>query len=281
MATYAIGDLQGCRASLEALLDTIRFDRARDRLWFVGDLVNRGPDSLGALRFVHSLDACSVTVLGNHDLHLLALRHDPARKMKKGDTLEDILTAPDRDLLLDWLRQRPLLHHDPALGVAMVHAGLPPQWDIAEAAAHARELEAALRAPDFEHFLHEMYGNAPDAWADDLSGTARLRYLTNAFTRMRYLRPDGRLELKTKVGLETPTPGLLPWFMLPDRRSAGTRIVFGHWSTLRLDAARERRFNVVPLDTGAVWGGELTALRLDDGTRFSVPGVDDTGLSED
>ncbi len=272
MATYAIGDVQGCLQSLLSLLDRIDFDRARDRLWFVGDLVNRGPDSLGVLRLIRDLADCAVTVLGNHDLHLLAVAHDPTRRQKRGDTLREVLAAPDRSALLEWLRHRPLYHRDPALGFCMVHAGLPRQWSTVEVSALAHELESVLRGESFVSFLRMMYGDGPDDWDAGLPPDDRLRYLTNCFTRMRYCRTDGRLELKTKVGLTTPTPGLLPWFMLADRTRGPDTILFGHWSTLRLTREQEHKYNVIPLDTGAVWGGALTALRLEDGMRISVPG---------
>lgn len=273
MATYAIGDVQGCREPLLRLLDHISFDPAQDRLWFTGDLVNRGPDSLGVLRFVAALGNRAVVVLGNHDLHLLALRHDPTRRAKKGDTVDDILTASDRDALLDWLRGQPLLHQDTALGYTLVHAGLPPAWTVDEAAAHAREVEHVLRGSGLNAFLADMYGNAPDAWTPTLRNHARLRFITNCLTRIRYCKSDGRLDLKAKMALAARPGGLLPWFMLPGRRSVEARIVFGHWSTLRLSAAEERQYRVYPLDTGAVWGGMLSALRLEDQRRYQVRGL--------
>lgn len=272
MATYAIGDIQGCLESLSALLREISFDAANDRLWFTGDLVNRGPDSLGVLRLVHALDACSVTVLGNHDLHLLATRHVPQRRRKKGDTLDAVLAAKDCDSLLEWLRHRPLFHHDRALGTSLVHAGVPASWTIEDALRHAREVETALRGSDFVNLLADMYGNTPAQWSPTLAAVERLRYITNCFTRMRFCKPDGGLDFKTKEGLTTPIPDLIPWFMLPNRAAAALPIVFGHWSTLRLSANQERQYKVFPLDTGAVWGGTLSALRLEDGTRFAVSG---------
>ena len=274
MATYAIGDIQGCLDSLHQLLDKISFNAARDRLWFTGDLVNRGPDSLGVLRLVHTLDGCSITVLGNHDLHLLAARYDPQRRQKRGDTLEAVLAAKDCDPLLDWLRHRPLFHCDRSLGFSMVHAGVPVNWKIDEAVQRAGEVETVLRGTGFVRFLQKMYGNTPAQWSSDLELAERLRYITNCFTRMRYYKPDGRLDFKSKEGLAaSPTTGLIPWFMMPARASAAEPIVFGHWSTLRLSENQERQFKVFPLDTGAVWGGRLTALRLEDGARFSVDGL--------
>lgn len=273
MPTYAIGDVQGCLASLEALLEEIDFDPVGDRLWFTGDLVNRGPDNLGVLRLVQGLGQHAVTVLGNHDLHLLALRFCPEQKPRRGDTLEDVLRAPDCDALLTWLRQCPLFHHDDALGCSLVHAGIPGEWSIAEALAHAGEVEAALRADHPEKFLCAMYGNKPARWRTSLTGEKRLRFITNAFTRMRYCHQDGQLDFETKEGLDAAPGDLSPWFMLPGRASRGARIVFGHWSTLRLEAPQEAAFGVHPLDTGAVWGGTLSALCVEDGRRFSVPGL--------
>lgn len=266
MAVYAIGDLQGCLDPLRRLLDRVAFDPGRDRLWFTGDLVNRGPASLETLRFVHSLGELAVTVLGNHDLHLLVTAWANSRAKKKRDTLEDILAAPDRDELLEWLRRRPLLHHDPEVDFTMVHAGLPPQWDLGEARAAAAELEAVLGGDRFVDFLRQMYGDRPALWDPALTGMDRLRFIVNAFTRMRYLRPDGSLEFDHKGPADRTGAELVPWFRFPGRRSAGLRIVFGHWSTLG-EVAHDGAFS---LDTGCVWGGRLTALRLDDAVRTCV-----------
>lgn len=273
MATYVIGDLQGCLEPLERLLEKIEFQPARDRLWFTGDLVNRGPDSLGVLRRVFGLGERAVCVLGNHDLHLLAIHHVEGTRTRKGDTLDPILAAPDRDILLGWLRAQPLLHIDPDFNCALVHAGIPPDWDLAQAVLHAEEVEAALRGPRCSDFLATMYGNEPDRWSPRLDAAARLRFTTNCLTRMRYLTEDGRLDLRAKGGLEASRPGLVPWFMAPGRRVAGTRILFGHWSTLHLSPEQEVRYGVHALDTGAVWGGRLSALRLEDRVRFEVPGL--------
>jgi bis(5'-nucleosyl)-tetraphosphatase (symmetrical) len=258
MATYAIGDLQGCYDEFRALLDRLDFDPARDRLWLVGDLVNRGPGSLAVLRFVRSLGDAAITVLGNHDLHLLAVAAASGRGRKRGDTLDEVLSAPDRDELLHWLQWRPLLHADPALDCTLVHAGLPPQWDVALAAACAREVEAALRGAARE-FYADMYGNEPDRWSPDLTGVQRLRFTVNCLTRMRYCTADGRLLLKPKGPPAEAPPEALPWFRVPGRLSAGTRIVFGHWSALGFHDGDD----VLALDTGCVWGGRLTAARLD------------------
>lgn len=270
MATYAIGDVQGCHAELQALLALIEFRTDQDSLWFTGDLVNRGPDSLAVLRFVRALGDRAITVLGNHDLHLLACRFVPGRKRKIGDTLDEVLAAADCDDLLTWLRHRPLVHFDDAAGFGLVHAGLAPSWSFTDARQYATELEASLRGPRCSQFLGEMYGSGPAKWDPALAGMERLRFLTNCFTRMRYCSADGALNLKAKGGLNDHESELVPWFMLPQRASRDTRIVFGHWSTLRLSVQQIESFNVFPLDTGAVWGGELTAMRLDDGARFAI-----------
>jgi bis(5'-nucleosyl)-tetraphosphatase (symmetrical) len=270
MATYAIGDIQGCNAELQALLALVKFNPAHDTLWFTGDLVNRGPESLAVLRFVRQLGDRAVTVLGNHDLHLLACRYVPSRRRKAGDTLDEILAAPDCEALLNWLRHRQLIHYDSALAYGMVHAGLAPQWTFSEAQQYANELENALRGEEFREFLGAMYGNAPARWEPHLQGVERLRFFTNCFTRMRYCTTDGTLDLKAKGPLGSQSFALLPWFMQPLRQSRDTRIIFGHWSTLRLTAAQTATFKAFPLDTGAVWGDSLTALRLDDGEYFCV-----------
>ena len=259
MPTYAIGDIQGCGDEFEALLAQLKFDPASDSLWLVGDLVNRGPRSLDVLRKVRSLGNSAVSVLGNHDLHLLAVALTGA-KQKRQDTLVSILDAPDRDELVHWLRHRPVLHHDALLGYTMIHAGLPPQWDGATALACARELETVLRD---EHqcieLLQQMYGDQPDRWSDSLRGVERLRFITNCLTRLRFCHEDGRLALPYKGTLEKAPAGLLPWFRMPQRRSRDLRIVFGHWSALGYYDAD----GVMNLDTGCVWGSRLTAVRLD------------------
>ncbi len=273
MATWAIGDLQGCHAELRALLELIEFDSRRDRAWFTGDLVNRGADSLGALRTVRSLGDNAITVLGNHDLHLLACRWVAGREPRAGDTLDEVLAAPDCDELLDWLRRRPLVHHDAARNTLLVHAGLPPQWSIAQAVALGGEVAAKLAGPNFVAELAQMYGNLPDCWDDVLRGAQRFRFVVNGLTRLRYVTCDGRLDLKAKGAPGTQGTQLVPWYAAKERRSRGTRIVFGHWSTLRLTHEEEGIHDVLPLDTGAVWGGALTAVNLDDGTRRSVPAI--------
>jgi bis(5'-nucleosyl)-tetraphosphatase (symmetrical) len=261
MATYAIGDIQGCYSTLRRLLDKIDFDPVRDRLWLVGDLVNRGPQSLAVLRFVKGLGARATTVLGNHDLHLLVVAAGHVRQ-HSGDTLDSILRASDRDELLDWLRGRKLMH---AAGrYAMVHAGLLPQWSIAQALGLAREVEAALQRDDHDEFLRHMYGNKPDRWRANLGGIDRLRVITNVFTRLRLCTADGRMEFAHK-GAPTDTPrGYKPWFDAPRRRNRSAKIIFGHWAALGLYT----QANVIGLDTGCVWGRDLTAFRLADGKLY-------------
>jgi bis(5'-nucleosyl)-tetraphosphatase (symmetrical) len=266
MATYAIGDVQGCYDTLRKLLDLLRFDPARDRLWFAGDLVNRGPQSLQTLRFVSGLGQAALTVLGNHDLHLLAFANG-GRKGKR-DTLEPVLAAPDRDELLDWLRRQPLLQETPEAGTALLHAGLPPQWDMQRARACAREVESALRGEDYAELLKEMYGNQPDRWEDTLNGVERLRFIINCYTRLRYCDAGGRADFQDKGAPGTQAKGLLPWFAVPGRRSAETRLLFGHWSTL--GQVSWPQYGVYGLDTGAVWGGKLTAMRIEDNQLFAV-----------
>ena len=275
MAVYAVGDVQGCALELQALLTKIDFDARRDRLWFVGDLVNRGPDSLAVLRRVQALGDAAIVVLGNHDLHLLAVARGDA-SLKRGDRgLEAVLEAPDREPLLDWLQSRPTLHHDPGLGVTLLHAGLPPQWDLKTAIRCAHELEAELRSERNGRFYRRMYGDQPDLWRDDLEGNARLRFIVNCLTRLRVCDARGRVVLDFKGGLDQLPKELTPWFRMPGRRTAGERIVCGHWSALGyLD-----EHGVASIDTGCVWGGRLTALRLDRPTGpVQVPGSTAPGL---
>jgi len=263
MATYAIGDLQGCCDAFERLLENIRFDPGADRLWLVGDLVNRGPESLRTLRLVRSLGDSAVVVLGNHDLHLLAASQG-LRKAHPSDTLDLILAAPDAAELLDWVRHRKLAHLEN--DVLMVHAGVLPQWTAAKAVALAGEVEAALRGPAWPDFLAHMFGNRPDRWHDDLRGRDRLRVLVNVFTRLRFCTPDGTMDFAIKEGAAQAPPGYLPWFEVPDRASADTTVLFGHWSTLGL----LMRPNLLGIDTGCVWGGRLSAVRLEDRALFQV-----------
>ncbi len=258
MAVYAIGDIQGCYDPLQRLLDVLHFDPATDSLWLVGDLVNRGPQSVEVLRLVRGLGARAVAVLGNHDLTLLAVAAGQV-KPKRKDTFHSILDAPDRDELLDWLRYCPLLHHDPAIGFTMVHAGLPPQWDLALAQRSAAELEAILRSTRCAEFLGRMFGSEPRRWRDDLSGDDRLRFTVNALTRMRFCTTDGALSLSEKGPPGSQRKGLLPWFAVPGRRNADLNIVFGHWASL----GYYRAPGIYALDSGCVWGNHLTAIRLD------------------
>jgi bis(5'-nucleosyl)-tetraphosphatase (symmetrical) len=262
MATYAIGDVQGCYDELGNLLDNLRFDQAQDRLWFTGDLVNRGPQSLAVIRLVKSLNDSAITVLGNHDLHLMALAANNKPKPRKRDTLDDVLDAPDRDELIDWLRHRPLIHHDSQLGFTLVHAGLPPVWRLQDAVERAAEVESALQGAALSEFLAAMYGNHPDQWSIDLRGHERLRFIVNCFTRMRYLHPDGRLDLEHKGPPGSQPEPLLPWYAFPQRASRSERVIFGHWSTLRMSVEEMDRYRVYPLDTGCLWGGTLTAMDL-------------------
>lgn len=272
MATYAIGDVQGCFDELEALLRLVNFRRGSDRLWFVGDLVNRGPKSLAVLRYVSELGDDARIVLGNHDLNLIAVAAG-ARELRPQDTLQEIFDAPDGDALIDWLIQQPLLYSEDDIPYTMVHAGLPPQWDTAEAATHAREVESALRGPKRAKFLEHMYGNRPDKWKKSLDGWKRLRFITNALTRIRYVDAEGRLDLAESGAPGTQTGKLTPWFASRARRSRGEAIVFGHWATLQIEQTLDAAHGVFHLDTGCVWGGPLTALRLDDERIFSVPSL--------
>ena len=262
MAIYAIGDVQGCYDELKQLLDKISFNSDRDRLWFTGDLVNRGPKSLQTLRMVRAMGENAVTVLGNHDLHLLATAYHH-RKPGKKDTLNDILSAPDSKKLLNWLRSRPLMHLDDGLGLVMVHAGLHPEWTVKQARSLAHEVEAALRNGKHTAFYKALFADKPQAWSDKLKSWARLRYITNIFTRLRYVDEQGNASLNYKGAPGTQPEGLLPWFEFEPRRSKNTDIIFGHWSTLALVNDYPFR-NVYPLDTGCLWGGRLTAMRIDE-----------------
>ena len=263
MSDYAIGDLQGCFAPLEELLEAIAFDRARDRLWFVGDLVNRGPDSLACLRFVKGLGEAATTVLGNHDLHLLCVAQGVQRARSR-DTLDEVIAAPDRDALLDWLRTRPLFHVDGPY--AMVHAGLLPQWSIARAAALAREVEAVLSGPGWREFLARLYGDEPRSWEEGLQGMDRLRVIVNAMTRLRVCDALGTMALDFKGEPGERHDGWMPWFDVPRRASATHAIVCGHWSALGLRVEA----NLLSLDSGCVWGRSLSAVRLSDRRVFQV-----------
>jgi bis(5'-nucleosyl)-tetraphosphatase (symmetrical) len=258
MAHYAIGDLQGCHAEFVALLERLHFDPGRDRLWLTGDLVNRGPASLAVLREVKGLGGAVTVVLGNHDLHLLALAFAPKTAKRRERELEAVLEAPDAAELLDWLASRPLLHRDDALGWTLIHAGVPPQWTLDQAESCAREVERALRK-DKAALLEQMYGDGPDRWTPALKGSDRLRFTVNCLTRLRFVDRKGRLLLGHKGGITDAPAGGLPWFRHPERATSGNPLVFGHWSTLGYLAEPGLR----ALDTGCVWGGALTAVRLD------------------
>lgn len=265
---FAIGDVQGCHDCLErliALADALpgKDHPAGPRLWLTGDLVNRGPQSLQTLRWAHRHRDRLVTVLGNHDLHLLAVAAG-VRPLHRDDTLTDILGAPDRDELLDWLRRQPLAFGDGRF--LLVHAGVVPQWTAGRTLALAAEVQEALSGPHWVEFLQSMYGNKPDRWDDTLSGSNRLRVIVNALTRLRFCTPEGDIDLKTKEGPDAAPPGHLPWFDVPGRRTADVTVVFGHWSTL----GYLERPNLIGLDTGCVWGGQLTAVQLATRERFQV-----------
>jgi bis(5'-nucleosyl)-tetraphosphatase (symmetrical) len=255
MSLYLIGDVQGCDEALGRLLDTVGFSPSRDTVYLLGDLVNRGPQSLAVLRRLMALEASAVCLLGNHDLHLLATAHG-VRRPHRSDTVGDILDAPDRDALLDWVRSRPLAAFEH--GWLMVHAGVLPQWDVDQTLALAGEVQAALRGPDWVDFLHGMYGNQPDLWSESLRGAERLRVVVNALTRLRFCTAQGVMEFDTKDRADQAPAGFMPWFDVPGRRTEGVPVAFGHWSTL----GAVQREAVLPLDTGCVWGGCLTAARL-------------------
>jgi bis(5'-nucleosyl)-tetraphosphatase (symmetrical) len=260
VATYAIGDVQGCFDELQELLARIRFRKDADKLWFVGDLVNRGPKSADTLRFVRDLGARAVTVLGNHDLHLIT-QYEGVERMRKDDTLADVLDARDAKELVDWLRARPMMHVEGEY--AMVHAGLLPQWSVRKAAALGREVGRALGAPDYKAFLQNMYGSSPDRWSDSLTGWDRLRTIVNAMTRMRFCSAQGQMEFRSK-GTQPPA-GFRPWFDLRPTKENAT-LVCGHWSALGLKTVER----LALLDSGCVWGGSLTAMRLEDRDLFQV-----------
>jgi bis(5'-nucleosyl)-tetraphosphatase (symmetrical) len=264
---YLIGDVQGCRGALQRLLDTLDFSPSRDRVVVLGDLVNRGPDSLGTLRLLRDLGNAATCLLGNHDLHLLAVAHG-VRKAHRSDTLGGILDAPDRDDWIDWLRHRRMALHEH--GWLMVHAGVAPPWTLATTLQLAAEVEQLLQGPDLHAFLNGMYGNQPDRWSDTLVGADRLRFAVNALTRARFVATDGTLDFETKEGAGNAPPGLVPWFDHPDRQTTGVPMAFGHWSTLGLI----QRPDLLALDTGCVWGGRLSAARLDPRGHTEIIQVD-------
>ncbi len=258
MSIYAIGDIQGCYDEFRHLLDRINFEPAKDCIWLVGDLIDRGPKSLETLRFVKGLRSAAITVLGNHDLHLLAI-HAGVRDPNFGSSLSHVLNAPDRDELIHWLRHRGVVHHDSALGFTMIHAGLLPQWDFNQVRSLAEELETTLRRDDYQQFLRHMYGDLPDRWSDQLHGWDRLRVITNTFTRLRYCYADGRMDMTYTGPPGTQPKGLIPWYLMPDRKNDDMQVVCGHWATL----GYRREQGLIALDSGCVWGGQLTAVELD------------------
>ena len=259
MAIYAVGDIQGCLDELQKLLGRLNFNPLSDRLWLVGDLVNRGPKSLDTLRFIRDLGDSAVVVLGNHDLHLMALALAPGVR-PPGKDLQKVLRAKDSDELTGWLLQRPLMHHDKDLDTVLVHAGIYPQWGLKKARKLALEVESVLQGPQAAKFLRKMYGSNPDLWSDELQGQKRLRFIVNSFTRMRFCRPDGSLDFAAKLRPDDYGEELQPWFAMPKRKAVDVRIVFGHWSTLGFYEKK----NLLALDTGCAWGGLLTAAQLDE-----------------
>lgn len=266
MADFAVGDIQGCLAPLQRVLEQADFNPATDTLWCVGDLINRGPDSLGTLRFLMSLGPAVKTVLGNHDLHLLAAAHG-AKKLKPGDDLHHILNAPDAPALLHWLQQQPLLLEDEALGLLVCHAGIPHIWDLPQARAYAAEVNQVLQSPRAGEFFAAMYGNEPARWQYNLTGLARLRCIVNYFTRMRFIAADGTLDFDAKEDASSAPAGMRPWFEY-DLQLADKTLVFGHWAALQGVFDRPR---LIGLDTGCVWGGNLTLLNLQSGAQFHCP----------
>ena len=270
MAVYAIGDIQGCYDPFCRLLEAIRFEPGSDTLWLTGDLVNRGPKSLKTLRLVRELGDAVITVLGNHDLHLLALASGAIGSRKNLATLDRVLAADDLEDLVDWLRRRPLVHYDEDMDALLVHAGIYPTWSIRKALARAAEVETALRGKHYADFLANMYGDTPWKWRGSLKGSRRLRFIVNTFTRMRMLTSTGRLNFSFANSHHRARRGQVPWFRYPDNAWGETRIVFGHWSALGLIALP----NLLSLDTGCVWGRQLTAIRIDRPALrvFQVPG---------
>jgi len=279
MSIYAIGDVQGCYEQLKALLLKLDFKSDKDQLWFAGDIVNRGPDSLKTIRFIKSLEDNAITVLGNHDLHLLAVANG-RRKQGKKDTIQDILDAKDSQQLIDWLIQQPLMHYQEKNNVCMVHAGIFPGWSTQQALTNAAEVETMLQSSKAHEFFHHMYGDKPAKWSENLAGWDRLRFITNCFTRMRYINEDNKLCLKDKGAPDNKKKGIYPWFEF-DSKDKGLNIVFGHWSTL----SDPRLQHLYPLDTGCLWGGKLTALKINHKLRKRIsvkcPKAQATTLAKD
>lgn len=263
MPTYAIGDVQGCLSALKQLLELVDYDPKEDTLWFTGDLINRGPDSLGALRYIQSLPSNTICVLGNHDLALLAASCD-AIKPSPDDTYHDILNAPDRESLVSWLKARPLFHHDKLLHFSLAHAGIYPLWDLSQAQQLAKEVELLLQGPLFHEAMHALFGDLPNYWQDTLKGWDRFRFIVNAFTRMRFCDEQGVLELGSKGSTHQH---LMPWFSVPNRKTQHEKVIFGHWAALQGQTKTPKAY---ALDTGCVWGNALTALCLETEQRFQV-----------
>lgn len=266
MTDYAVGDIQGCYSELRHLLDTVDFDPNHDTLWAVGDLVNRGTESLETLRYLQSLNKHCIAVLGNHDLHLLAVAHD-VRNVRKSDTLAPLLAAKDREELLDWIRHQPLVHYDKSLKTLMVHAGIPPIWDLDNTLERAKELENVLQGKKCGAFLDNLYGNEPNRWSSKLEGWDRLRMIANYFTRMRLCQADGTLHLDTKFTINAPASDYAPWFQQPSQLPRKLNIIFGHWAALK---GKTRMKRIHALDTGCAWGNRLTLMKLTNHQRFSV-----------
>jgi bis(5'-nucleosyl)-tetraphosphatase (symmetrical) len=258
MTRYAVGDLQGCLKPLQCLLDEVNFDQRQDQLWLAGDLINRGPDSLKTLRFVKSLGDCAHIVLGNHDLHFLAVAHG-AKKARKSDTFKAILKAEDRDELVTWLQQQPLMYTDPSGDYSMVHAGIPPIWSLTQAKKYAQEVETVLRSNKAIDYFQTMYGNDPNCWQEELTGSARLRTITNYFTRMRFCTSSGELDFDSKL-TQCDKTNYAPWFSYHDRAIRNDKIIFGHWAALK---GKTKTQNIYALDTGCVWGEKMTLMNLD------------------
>jgi len=272
MTTYAIGDIQGCYDEFRRLLDLLNFNPSTDKLWITGDLVNRGPASLAVLKHVMSLKDAAIIVLGNHELHLLALSLNRELKPGKNDTLGEILNSPELREIIQWLRSKPLFYYDDELEFAMVHAGLPPEWSIKDALIHANELSQILSDEvEGKNFLRQMYGNEPSIWDESLRGVERWKFIADCLTRCRYLTPSGYLEFEEKRHPSLVKDNLHPWYLMHNARWSGTPIVFGHWASLSVPKSISLKHQIFPIDTGAVWGRDLTAMSLEDRELFSVP----------
>lgn len=264
MSIYVIGDVQGCYQPLLALLELIEFDENKDTLWFVGDLVNRGPQNLETLRFIKNLGDRAISILGNHDLHLLAIAYGHREIHNTRDTFHDVVDAPDFEEIITWLRHRPIMHHDETTGFTMVHAGLATQWNLTRALQCANEIQQVLRGDLIDSFLANMYGNQPDVWSDTLRGWDRLRFITNSFCRTRYCDANGKQDFKFNREIGTQPKHLLPWFEVPGRMNSDLKIIFGHWASL----GHHLQNNIYALDSGCVWGGQLTAMRLSNEPKY-------------